>query len=169
MKNNITNFNITSFKKGDTVSVVTVQKGKQFLDYIVPENGVVLGSIVKVPIRNKLVVGVVWSEGLSDQNLFVKKKDRNIFITENKRSYLFLLANKMKSEIVHHNNFIGGRYSVLSEVGMLPAELMGLSANNFRNYNNLIKNKYFLNNLVSNVCSTLYLVKKKKFNSIIIN
>jgi len=75
----------------------------------------------------------------------------------------------MKSEIVHHNNFIGGRYSVLSEVGMLPAELMGLSANNFRNYNNLIKNKYFLNNLVSNVCSTLYLVKKKKFNSIIIN
>ena len=52
---------------------------------------------------------------------------------------------------------------------MLPAELMGLSANNFRNYNNLIKNKYFLNNLVSNVCSTLYLVKKKKFNSIIIN
>ena len=74
MKNTITNFNITSFKKGDTVSVVTVQKGKQFLDYIVPENGVVLGSIVQVPIRNKLVVGVVWSEGLPNQNLFVKKK-----------------------------------------------------------------------------------------------
>jgi len=108
-------------------------------------------------------------ETITNVNLFVKKKDRNIFITENKKSYLFLLANKMKSEIVHHNNFIGGRYSVLSEVGMLPAELMGLSANNFRNYNNLIKNKYFLNNLVSNVCSTLYLVKKKKFNSIIIN
>jgi len=108
-------------------------------------------------------------ETITNVNLFVKKKDRNIFITENKKSYLFLLANKLKSEIVHHNNFIGGRYSVLSEVGMLPAELMGLSANNFRNYNNLIKNKYFLNNLVSNVCSTLYLVKKKKFNSIIIN
>ena len=108
-------------------------------------------------------------ETIANVNLFVKKKDQNIFITENKKSYLFLLANKLKSEIVHHNNYIGGRYSVLSEVGMLPAELMGLSANNFRNYNNLIKNKYFLNNLVSNVCSTLYLVKKKKFNSIIIN
>ena len=35
------------------------------------------------------------------------------------------LANKLKSEIIHHNNFIGGRYSVLSEVGMLPAQLMG--------------------------------------------
>ena len=108
-------------------------------------------------------------ETIANVNLFVKKKDQNIFITENKKSYLFLLANKLKSEIVHHNNYIGGRYSVLSEVGMLPAELMGLNANNFKNYNNLIKNKYFLNNLVSNVCSTLYLVKKKKFNSIIIN
>ena len=35
-------------------------------------------------------------------------------------------AKKLKAEIIHHNNFIGGRYSVLSEVGMLPAELMGL-------------------------------------------
>ncbi len=108
-------------------------------------------------------------ETIANVNLYVKKNEQNIFITENKKSYLFLLANKLKSEIVHHNNYIGGRYSVLSEVGMLPAELMGLNANNFKNYNNLIKNKYFLNNLVSNVCSTLYLVKKKKFNSIIIN
>ena len=57
---------------------------------------------------------------------FIKKKDKNIFITENKKSYLYL-AKKLKAEIIHHNNFIGGRYSVLSEVGMLPAELMGLN------------------------------------------
>ena len=133
-----------------------------------------LDSSLKNKIKKKYTNMIVSKSGntietITNVNLFVKKKDRNIFITENKKSYLFLLANKLKSEIVHHNNFIGGRYSVLSEVGMLPAELMGLSANNFRNYNNLIKNKYFLNNLVSNVCSTLYLVKKKKFNSIIIN
>ena len=133
-----------------------------------------LDSSLKNKIKKKYTNLIVSKSGntietITNVNLFVKKKDRNIFITENKKSYLFLLANKMKSEIVHHNNFIGGRYSVLSEVGMLPAELMGLSANSFRNYNNLIKNKYFLNNLVSNVCSTLYLVKKKKYNSIIIN
>ena len=133
-----------------------------------------LDSSLKIKLKKKYTNLIVSKSGntietITNVNLFVKKKDQNIFITENKKSYLFLLANKMKSEIVHHNNFIGGRYSVLSEVGMLPAELMGLSANNFRNYNNLIKNKYFLNNLVSNVCSTLYLVKKKKFNSIIIN
>jgi glucose-6-phosphate isomerase len=133
-----------------------------------------LDSSLKNKIQKKYTNLIVSKSGntietITNVNLFLKKKDRNIFITENKKSYLFLLANKLKSEIVNHNNFIGGRYSVLSEVGMLPAELMGLSANNFRNYNNLIKNKYFLNNLVSNVCSTLYLVKKKKFNSIIIN
>ena len=47
----------------------------------------------------------------------------------------------MKSEIIHHNNFIGGRYSVLSEVGMLPAELMGLKTDDFKQFNSLIKNK----------------------------
>ena len=99
----------------------------------------------------------------------IKKNDKNIFITENKKNYLNVLAKKLKAEIVHHNNFIGGRYSVLSEVGMLPAELMGLKCENFRQYNSLIKNKKFVNELINNVSSTLYFIKKKKFNSIIIN
>ena len=75
----------------------------------------------------------------------------------------------MKAEIIHHNNYIGGRYSVLSEVGMLPAELMGLNVNKFRQLNNLVKNKIFLDKLISNVSSTIFLIKKKKFNSVIIN
>ena len=80
-----------------------------------------------------------------------------------------MLAHKLKSEIVHHNNFIGGRYSVLSEVGMLPAELMGLNSKSFRQFNNLIKNQKYLNALISNVGSTINLIKKRKFNSVIIN
>ena len=108
-------------------------------------------------------------ETIVNANIFIKKKDRNIFITENKNSYLLNLAKKLKSDIIHHNNYIGGRYSVLSEVGMLPAELMGLKASNFRQLNNLIKNKRFINSLISNVSSTLYFIKKKKFNSVIIN
>ena len=102
-------------------------------------------------------------------NILLKKKDKNIFITENKNSYLFHLAEKLKADIIHHNNFIGGRYSVLSEVGMLPAELMGLKSKDFRQLNELIKNKKFINALISNVSSTLYFIKRKKFNSIIIN
>ena len=108
-------------------------------------------------------------ETIVNANIFIKKKDRNIFITENKNSYLLNLAKKLKSDIIHHNNYIGGRYSVLSEVGMLPAELMGLKASNFRQLNNLIKNKRFINSLISNVSSTLYFIKRKKFNSVIIN
>ena len=108
-------------------------------------------------------------ETIVNANVFIKKKDRNIFITENKNSYLLNLAKKLKSDIIHHNNYIGGRYSVLSEVGMLPAELMGLKVSNFRQLNNLIKNKRFINSLISNVSSTLYFIKKKKFNSVIIN
>ena len=52
---------------------------------------------------------------------------------------------------------------------MLPAELMGLDPIKFRQLNNLIKNRNFLNSLVSNVSSTLYFLKQKKFNSVIIN
>ena len=108
-------------------------------------------------------------ETIINSNILIKKKDENIFITENKNNYLNVLAQKLKSEVIHHNNFIGGRYSVLSEVGMLPAELMGLKINKFKQLNSLVKNKYFLNKLTSNVCSILHFIKKKKFNSIIIN
>ena len=100
-------------------------------------------------------------ETIVNANILIKNKDRNIFITEDKYSYLKLLANKLKAEIINHNNFIGGRYSVLSEVGMLPAELMGLDSNKFKQLNSLIKNKRFENALLSNVAATLYYLKKK--------
>jgi glucose-6-phosphate isomerase len=108
-------------------------------------------------------------ETISNVNIFIKKKDKNIFITENKESYLSSLASSLKDEIIHHNNFIGGRFSVLSEVGMLPAELMGLKINKFKQINSLIKNKKFINSLIANVGSTLHFIKQKKFNSIILN
>ena len=108
-------------------------------------------------------------ETISNLNFFIKKKDQNIFLTENKKSYIFSLAQKLRSEIVHHNNFIGGRYSVLSEVGMLPAELMGLNPLKFRQLNNLIKNKKFINSLISNVNSIVSLSNSGKSNSIILN
>ena len=108
-------------------------------------------------------------ETIVNANIFIKKKDKNIFITEKKNNYLHLLAKQLKADVIEHNNFIGGRYSVLSEVGMLPAELMGLKSKNFRQYNSLIKNKAFINNLINNVASTIYFIKKRKFNSVIIN
>ena len=46
---------------------------------------------------------------------------------------------------------------------------MGLNVRKFKQLNNLIKNKNFINSLVSNVASTIFHVKQKKFNSVIIN
>ena len=126
-------------------------------------------------ILNKKKVNLIISksgntlETISNSSIILNKKDENIFIVENKNNYLLKLANKLKAEIVHHNNYIGGRYSVLSEVGMLPSALMGLEIKKFRKFNNLIKNKRFLNAIVKNVANQLDLIKKKKNNSVILN
>ena len=108
-------------------------------------------------------------ETITNTNISAIKSQKNVFITENKNSYLLNLAKKLKSEVVFHNNYIGGRYSVLSEVGMLPAELMGLKESQFKKYDNLIKNKKFLNALISSVSNILNYSKKGKTNSIILN
>ena len=108
-------------------------------------------------------------ETISNFNIVKNKYDKNIFVTEDRKTYLFKLANELSSEIVHHNKFIGGRFSVLSEVGMLPAELMGFNRNKFRKLEQLINNKKFLNTLISSVLSQYYFIKKNKTNSIILN
>lgn len=107
-------------------------------------------------------------ETIANVSVHVKKNKKNIFLTENKKNYLRLLAKKLKTEVVSHNNYIGGRYSVLSEVGMLPAELMGFKPEKFRRLNYLIKDKKFIDSLVSSVLNILIL-SKKKTNSIILN
>jgi len=107
-------------------------------------------------------------ETIVNSNLLINQK-KNIFITENSKSYLKNLASNLKAEVIDHKNYIGGRYSVLSEVGMLPAEIMGLNEKKFKRLNYLINNKNFLNELIKNVSAILNFVKQKKFNSIILN
>jgi len=158
---------------GSTIGTQTIYN---FLKHKIKKNFIFIDNLQVNYFKNKkkytnLIISKSGNtiETIVNANICIKKKDKNIFITENKNSYLFNLAEKLKADIIHHNNFIGGRYSVLSEVGMLPAELMGLKESNFRQLNNLIKNKRFINSLISNVSSTLYFIKQKKFNSVIIN
>ncbi len=108
-------------------------------------------------------------ETIVNANTLIKSKESNIVITEKKDSYLTNLASQLKAEIFEHKNYVGGRYSVLSEVGMLPAELMNLNESKFKQFNTLIKNKAFVNNLVNNVATTLNLIKNGKYTSIILN
>jgi len=127
-----------------------IKKKKSFLNLIISKSGNTL-------------------ETITNTNILVKKNHKSIFITQNRKSYLMTLAKKLKAEVIHHNDFIGGRYSVLSEVGMLPAELMGLNQKKFKQFNNLIKNKNFINSLILNVSNIHEFIKKKRFNSIILN
>ena len=109
-------------------------------------------------------------ETISNFHIILKRrKVKNIVITENSSNYLRKLASEIKAEIFDHKNYIGGRYSVLSEVGMLPAELMGLKEHKFKQLNYLIKNEKFIYHLIKNVEQTINFVKNKKNNSIILN
>ena len=46
-------------------------------------------------------------ETITNSNIIIKKNNENIFVTENKKNYLYRLAENLKGEIVHHNNYIG--------------------------------------------------------------
>ena len=108
-------------------------------------------------------------ETLANFLLVSKKKiDKNklIFITENSDNALLDIANKYNAEIIEHKEFVGGRYSVLSEVGMLPALLMGLNIDKFKNFTKLIKNKKFISCLVHDVACIYTLNNKSIINSI---
>ena len=146
-----------------------------FLKNKINKNFYFLSNLNKKTFSNKKYLNLIISksgntlETIVNSNIFIKKRDKNILITENKKNILRELSRKLKAEIIDHNNYIGGRYSVLSEVGMLPAELMGLQANKFKQFNILVKNKSFLSTMVSNVSNILSLIHKKKFNSVILN
>ena len=182
-KNNFNHKNLKKFKKSLDYRVIGMggsslgaQAIYDFLRYKIKKrfffiDNLKINNLEKNKNHNNLIISKSGNtiETIVNVNLLIKKQDQNILITENKKNYLNLLAEKLKADIIHHNDYIGGRYSVLSEVGMLPAELMGLNINNFKQLNFLIKNKSFFNNLISNVSTTLYFIQNKKFNSIILN
>ena len=96
-------------------------------------------------------------------------KNKLIIITEITDNALMAVANKYHAEIIEHKEFVGGRYSVLSETGMFPAALMGLNLMKFKNLRSLIKNKNFISSLIQNVASIYTLNSKKINNSVILS
>ena len=96
-------------------------------------------------------------------------KKRLIIISEITDNALMCIANKYHAEIIEHKEFIGGRYSVLSETGMFPAALMGLNVVKFKNLQKLIKNKNFVSSLIQNVATIYTLNLKGINNSVILN
>lgn len=101
----------------------------------------------------------------------IKKNAKNvILISEKRNNTLFLLSKKFNLFFIEHNKNIGGRYSVLSEVGMLPAYLMGVNILKLRS--NILdclkkKNRIFLKKSVIKLATLMN--SKKKNNIIFLN
>jgi len=96
-------------------------------------------------------------------------RNKLIIITEIKDSALSFIADKYGAEVIEHNNFIAGRYSVLSEAGMLPAMLMNLKISRFKNIKNFLNNKFFVSSLLKSVAGIYTLYKQGFNNSVILN
>jgi len=89
------------------------------------------------------------------------KKSNTIVVAENRNNFLHGFARNKEFNFIKHNPFIGGRYSVFSEVGMLPAYLMGLKPENFKkNLIKLINNRNFLSSSIRQI-SKLNIKKSK--------
>ena len=149
-----------------------IRKNFLFFDNI-DEN--ISRKIKKEKNLNKILFIIISKSGNTVETLsnflalkIIKKNNKNILIiSEKKENSLFLLSKKNNYFFIEQKNYIGGRYSVLTEVGMVPAYLMGLNISNFRS--NLLfhfknKNKDFLKD---STIKLSYLLKKNQFKNII--
>jgi glucose-6-phosphate isomerase len=108
-------------------------------------------------------------ETLINSSLFQDKinNKNTIIITEKKNNILNTFVKEKKILHFHHRDYIGGRYSVLSEVGIIPAYFMGLKVKKFRkNLFNFFKSKKNL--LIDNVIKLSHIYRYKKVNTIIL-
>ncbi len=110
-------------------------------------------------------------ETLSNINLLNKINFDNkntIVVTEKKKeNALKLFAEKRKIPLIEHKKYIGGRFSVLSEVGMLPAFLMGLNFKKISQGSLISFQKIKKNLLLSSANQLKKIFLSKKVNSII--
>tara|TARA_B100000315_G_scaffold256177_1_gene301461 strand:- start:732 stop:1874 length:1143 start_codon:yes stop_codon:yes gene_type:complete len=130
-----------------------IKKIKNSCFIIVSKSGNTLETITNL--------NIIFSESLL--------KNKLVIITELKDSALINFGRKFNAQIIEHNDFIGGRYSVLSEVGMFPAALMNLNVTKFKNLKKLIHNRHFVSSLINSVSSIYTLNQQKVKNSVILN
>ena len=75
-----------------------------------------------------------------------------VVITENKHSPLRKIAGDLHCKILPHHSQIGGRFSVFSNVGLLPAAISGLNITNIRkgalNLLSQLNNKNFNDHII---------------------
>jgi glucose-6-phosphate isomerase len=122
---------------------------KNMLFLIISKSGNTIETLVNLNLVNKIKLS----------------KFNSIVVTENSDNTLRNFADKNKIPIIFHKNYIGGRYSVLSEVGMLPALLMNLNIKLFPK--NLLG--HFKKNIVKkNVSKIVQMYASSKISSLVL-
>jgi len=101
-------------------------------------------------------------------NILKKKQKNIILISEKKNNILFSFSKKLDLFYIEHKNYIGGRYSVLSEVGLVPAYLMGLNILKIRKNSNFFLFKNEIKLLKSSVLNLANILIKNKLNNLIL-
>ena len=89
---------------------------------------------------NKILFIVISKSGKTIETLsnllalkIIKKNSKNILlISEKNKNPLYLLSKKFSLHHIPHKKYIGGRYSVFSEAGVIPAYFMGININKLR-------------------------------------
>jgi glucose-6-phosphate isomerase len=97
----------------------------------------------------------------------LKKNAKNIILISEKFNLLHSMSKKLNLFHIEHNNNIGGRFSVLSDVGLIPAYLMGINIIKLRS--NILKNLSKKNEtkLKNNTIILSFLMNSEKKNNLI--
>ncbi len=99
--------------------------------------------------------------------ILYKNSKNIIIISEKSNNPLYEISKRFNLFYIEHKKSVGGRYSVLSETGIVPAYLMGLNVVKLRsNILNYLKDKKKLL-LKDNVIKLTHLFKEKKIKNII--
>ena len=98
----------------------------------------------------------------------LKNNAKNIIIiSEKNENILYSIAKKYNLFFIEHKKYLGGRYSVLSEVGVVPSYFMGINIKNLR----INLQKYFGNKeksfLKQSSISLSQIIKKNFYKNLI--
>ena len=149
-----------------------IKKKINFINDLDPEK---IKNLKKNKNFNKTLFLIISKSGNTTETLsnffslnILKKNAKNIIvISERKNNYLFNITKKFNLYYIEHKQNIGGRYSVLSEVGMVPAYLMGLNIYKIRKkLNQFLKgsSQTYLKESSTKLACLLYI---KKLNNLI--
>ena len=144
---------------------------KDFIFFIISKSG---DTFETLALLNLLINE---SKNISEFNIFKSL----IVITEDKESILKNFSDKYEISIIEHNPNIGGRFSVLSETGMMPffdmnikiengsEKYLKLLNSNFEDDQNPVKNVAILKTCIDQgnlgiVCNLLYNYRLKHFS-----